>query len=134
MFNSSCQELAPVQSSPQLPYSVIVDRQNAQKFVLLCSLDSTLPKESSLLLHLFCQGQAKDLHGGANHSNIYSSRMNVQCDLALIARFQSRLHSLKYLWWHHVQIFGKQVEKKNINKNLIFFSFRNQEDLGTMSG
>ena len=79
-------------------YSVMVDRQNAQNFVLLCSLDSALPEKSSFLLQLFCQGQANDLHKGANHSNIDGSRMNVQRDLACIARFQSRLRSLKYLW------------------------------------
>ena len=48
---------------------------------------------------LFCQGQAKDLHEGTNHSNIDGSHMNVQCDLARVARFQSHLHSLKYLWF-----------------------------------
>ena len=35
-----------------------------------------------LLLQLFCQGQANDLHEGANHSNIDGLRMNVQRDLA----------------------------------------------------
>ena len=75
-------------------YLLIVDRQNAQKFVLPCSLNSALPKESSLLLHLFCQGQANDLHEGANHSNRDGLHMNVQCDLARVAHFQSRLRSL----------------------------------------
>ena len=79
-------------------YSVIVDRQNAQNFMLPCSLDSALPKESSLLLQLFCQGQANDLHEGANHSNIDGSHMNIQRDLARVAHFQSRLRNPKYLW------------------------------------
>ena len=78
-------------------YSVIVDIQNKRKFVLPCSLDSTLPKESPLPLQLFCQGQANNLQEGANHSNIDGSRMNVQRDLARVVCFQSRLHSLKYL-------------------------------------
>ena len=64
--------------------------------MLLCSLDSALPKESSLLLRqLFCQGQANDLHKGTNHSNIDGSHMDVQRDLARITHFQFRLHSLK---------------------------------------
>ena len=75
----------------------MVDRQNAQNFVLPCSLDSALsPKPSPTLL----PRSSKDLHEGANHSNIDGSRMNVQRDLACVARFQSRLRSLKYLWWH----------------------------------
>ena len=88
-------------------YSVIVDRSNAQKFVLPSSLDSALPPKSSLLFHFFCQGQAKDLHEGANYSNIDASCMNVQRDLACVAHFQSCLHSLKYLWLHaasHMQV------------------------------
>ena len=56
------------------------------------------PQKSSLLLHFFCQGQVKDLHEGANHSNIDGSRMNVQRDLACVACFQSHLCSLKNLW------------------------------------
>ena len=78
-------------------YSVIADRQNAQKFVLPCSLDSALPKESFLLLQFICQDQANDLCEGANHSNIDGSCMNVQHDLAHVACFQSHLCSLKYL-------------------------------------
>ena len=85
-------------------YSVIVDRPNAQKFMLPSSLDFDLPPKSSSLLHFFCQGQAKDLHEDANHSNIDSSRMNVQRDLACVARFQSRLRSQNiygqiHYWW-----------------------------------
>ena len=78
-------------------YSVMVDGQNAQNFVLLCSLDSALPPKSSFLLQLFCQGQANNHHEGTNHSNIDGSCMNVQRDLAYVTRFQSRLRSLKYL-------------------------------------
>ena len=51
--------------------------------------DSVLPKQSSLLL---CPGQANKIYKGANHSNIDSLRMNVQCDLACDTRFQSCLH------------------------------------------
>ena len=90
--------LVEVRTNRQLlEYSGIVDRQNTQKFVLPCSLDSIFPKESSLVLQLFCQGQANDPHEGVNHSNIDGSRMSAQRDLAYVGRFQSRLHSLKCL-------------------------------------
>ena len=68
--------------------------------MLPCSLDSALPKESSLLLQLFYQGQANDLHKGTNHSNTDGSCMNVQRDLACVTCFQSHLRSIKYLWFH----------------------------------
>ena len=62
------QAIVKVKTNWQLfKYSVIVDRQITQKFVhhVPSSLDSALPKESSLLLQLFCQGQANNLHESA---------------------------------------------------------------------
>ena len=79
------------------------------------------PKESSLLLQLFCQGEANDLHEGDNHSNIDGLHMNVQRNLARIARFQSRLCSLKYLWsaWPKPPLIG-HLPPEHVTPDIVF--------------
>ena len=94
--------------------------------MLPCSLHSALPKQSFLLLQLFCQ--AIDLHEGANHSNIDGSCMNVQHDLTCVTRFQSHLSYLKYLWfnlsYHYDEGSILQVTHQTRSRTLSFGKLR----------